>query len=88
MRRLRIAIDIDDVLAENAIGFVAFSNERWGTRLSVDDYSEHWSEMWRVDSEEAERRAHAFHDSGIIKGYAHVGGRRRCLGTCRKCIIL
>ena len=53
MRRLRIAIDIDDVLAENAIGFVAFSNERWGTRLSVDDYSEHWSEMWRVDSEEA-----------------------------------
>lgn len=30
MRRLRIAIDIDDVLAENAIGFVAFSNERGG----------------------------------------------------------
>ena len=87
MRRLRIAIDIDDVLAENAIGFVAFSNERWGTRLSVDDYSEHWSEMWRVDSEEAERRARIFHDSGIIKGYAHVGGRRRYLGTCRRCII-
>ncbi len=79
MRRLRIAIDIDDVLAENAIGFVAFSNERWGTRLSVDDYSEHWSEMWRVDSEEAERRAHVFHDSGIIKGYAHVGGAEEVL---------
>lgn len=79
MRRLRIAIDIDDVLAENAIGFVAFSNERWGTRLSIDDYSEHWSEMWRVDSEEAERRAHVFHDSGIIKGYAHVGGAEEVL---------
>jgi len=79
VRRLRIAIDIDDVLAENAIGFVAFSNERWGTRLSVDDYSEHWSEMWRVDSEEAERRAHVFHDSGIIKGYAHVGGAEEVL---------
>ena len=39
VRRLRIAIDIDDVLAENAIGFVAFSNERWVTLLRVDDYS-------------------------------------------------
>lgn len=79
VRRLRIAIDIDDVLAENAIGFVAFSNERWGTRLRVDDYSEHWSEMWHVDSEEAERRAHVFHDSGAIKGYAHIGGAEEVL---------
>ena len=79
VRRLRIAIDIDDVLAENAIGFVAFSNERWGTRLSVDDYSEHWSEMWHVDSEEAERRAYVFHDSGVIKGYAHIGGAEEVL---------
>lgn len=79
VRRLRIAIDIDDVLTENAIGFVAFSNERWGTRLRVDDYSEHWSEMWHVDSEEAERRAHVFHDSGAIKGYAHIGGAEEVL---------
>ena len=79
MRRLRIAIDIDDVLAENAIGFVAFSNERWGTRLRVDDYSEHWSEMWHVDSEEAERRAHVFHDSSAIRGYAHIGGAEEVL---------
>lgn len=79
MRRLRIAVDIDDVLAENAIGFVTFSNERWGTRLSVDDYNEHWSEMWRIDSEEAERRAHIFHDSGVIRGYAHIGGAEEVL---------
>ena len=79
VRRLRIAIDIDDVLAENAIGFVAFSNERWGTRLRVDDYSEHWSEMWHVDSEEAERRAHVFHDSSAIRGYAHIGGAEEVL---------
>lgn len=79
MRRLRIAVDIDDVLAENAIGFVTFSNERWGTRLSVDDYNEHWSEMWRIDSEEVERRAHIFHDSGVIRGYAHIGGAEEVL---------
>jgi len=28
MRRLRIAVDVDDVLAENAAGIVAFSNQR------------------------------------------------------------
>ena len=30
MRRLRIAVDVDDVLAENAAGIVAFSNSAGG----------------------------------------------------------
>jgi 5'(3')-deoxyribonucleotidase len=51
-----IAIDIDDVLAANAEGFVAFSNKRWGTHLTPDDYSEHWAQMWRVDLDEVESR--------------------------------
>lgn len=74
MRRLKVAIDIDDVLAENAAGFVAFSNERWGTRLSVDDYEEHWAEMWQVDNHEVERRASEFHDSSSMREYGHIGG--------------
>ena len=45
MRRLRIAVDVDDVLAENAAGVVAFSNQRWGRNLTVDDYDEHWAKM-------------------------------------------
>ena len=80
MRALRIAIDVDDVLAENAAGFVAFSNERWGTHLEVDDYNEHWSKMWSIDSEETEQRAQAFHDSGVIAGYGHIGGAYEVLG--------
>jgi Holliday junction DNA helicase RuvA len=32
-----IAIDIDDVLAENARGFVEWSNKRFGTSLTTDD---------------------------------------------------
>lgn len=47
-----IAIDIDDVLAANAEGFIEFSNKRWGTRLKPEDFSEHWAEMWGVDHEE------------------------------------
>ncbi len=54
--RKTIAIDIDDVLAANAEGFVKFSNERWGTNLKPDDYSEHWAQMWQTDYEEEKKR--------------------------------
>src|SRR3989338_11006305 len=53
-----IAVDIDDVLAANAEGFVEFSNQRWGTHLKPDEYTEHWAEMWGVDFEEVEKRRH------------------------------
>ena len=51
-----IAVDIDDVLAANAEGFVEFSNQRWGTHLKPDDYTEHWAQMWGVDFEEVKKR--------------------------------
>lgn len=51
-----IAVDIDDVLAANAAGFAEYSNKKWGTRLTPDDYSEHWAEIWNVDYEEELRR--------------------------------
>lgn len=51
-----IAVDIDDVLAANAEGFVAFSNKKWGTSLVVDDYDEHWAEMWGITYEEENQR--------------------------------
>ena len=63
MRKLRIAVDIDDVLAENAAGFVKYSNEKWGTNLTVDDYDERWGAIWKVDSLEVERRAQEYHNS-------------------------
>lgn len=56
MKRKTIAIDIDDVLAANAEGFAEFSNKRWGTHLKPDDYTEHWAEIWGVDSKEVEKR--------------------------------
>jgi 5'(3')-deoxyribonucleotidase len=62
-----IAIDVDEVLASNAPEFVDFSNKRWGTNLNIDDYHEHWGELWRIqDDQEIERRAVAYHHSGSI----------------------
>ncbi len=52
-----IAIDIDDVLADYAAGFVKFSNARWGLNLTIADYDEHWGNVWGVDVDEVRRRA-------------------------------
>ncbi len=67
-----IAVDIDDVLSVNVPAFINFSNERWGTRLTIDDYSEHWGDMWKVDHDEWGRRAKEFHDSGILSKLNYV----------------
>jgi 5'(3')-deoxyribonucleotidase len=56
MNKPIIAVDIDEVLCLFAEGFVAFSNERWGTHLRVEDYHEHWGEVWNVDIEEVNKR--------------------------------
>lgn len=79
MRRLRIAIDVDDTLAANAEAVVAFSNQRWGTRLTVEDYTEHWAQMWRIDLEELERRAQEFYDSREMVSYGHIGDSQEVL---------
>jgi 5'(3')-deoxyribonucleotidase len=64
-----IAVDVDEVLSASAQGFVAFSNERWGTNLTVDDYHEHWAQMWGVSEEEADTRQEILNNEGIIQSY-------------------
>jgi 5'(3')-deoxyribonucleotidase len=64
-----IAIDIDDVLAANAAGFVEWSNSKFGTHLTPNDYQEHWAEMWKIERAEAEKRAHEFHESDHVSTY-------------------
>lgn len=81
MRRLSIAIDCDDVLADNAAGFVAFSNKTWGTNLRAEDYDEHWAKVWGVDHNETEKRATHIHDSGVFRSYSPVD---QALPTLRK----
>lgn len=69
-----IAVDIDDVIAANAVGFVKFSNNKYGTRLTIDDYQEHWGEIWKTEHEETERRAIDYHESGHIATYDIIDG--------------
>lgn len=71
MKRKIIAVDLDDVLAANAEAFVAYSNERWGTRLQVDDFTEHWGELWQIDHDEVVKRSEDYHTSGTVMTYRH-----------------
>lgn len=71
MRRT-IAVDVDEVLSASAEGFVKFSNERWGTNLTIDDYHEHWAKMWSVSEQEADNRMLVLNKEGIIKSYNPV----------------
>lgn len=66
-----IAIDVDDVLAANAAGLVAYSNKKWGTNLTVNDYQEHWGEMWQVDHAESEQRALQIFEEAVMSGYEY-----------------
>ncbi|MBI3494589.1 hypothetical protein HY004_01225 [Candidatus Saccharibacteria bacterium] len=67
-----IAVDIDDVLATNAEGFVEFSNKRWGTNLVPSDYHDHWAELWGVENHEAVARADVLVKDGVFRSYNHL----------------
>ncbi len=60
MKKKTIAVDVDDVIASHAEALIEFSNQRWGTNLTINDYDEHWAKMWRVDQLELEKRAQEF----------------------------
>ncbi len=49
-----IAVDVDDVLASSALAFVEFSNQRWGTNLTIDEYHDDWAMLWKLDKEHEE----------------------------------
>lgn len=61
-----IAVDIDDVLKESSQAIVEYSNEKWGTNLTIEDYTENWGEAWGVDADEYARRAREIHSSKVL----------------------
>lgn len=63
----RIAVDMDDVLLEHAQAFVNYSNTFYGTKITVNDYSEDWSELWKVDYIELNARVAQYSYSEIPK---------------------
>lgn len=79
-----IAVDIDDVLAMNAQAFVDFSNKRWGTNLTVKDYSDHWHDLWQADDQETQRRIKEYVASGTFRKYLTVQDAREILNSLKK----
>lgn len=66
-----IAVDVDDVLAASVSGWVAYSNAKWGTNLTPEDYHEDWITLWGVDHETGVERARVVHESGLIGQFEH-----------------
>jgi 5'(3')-deoxyribonucleotidase len=81
MKRPILAIDIDDVLSVTAESFIAFSNERWGTNLTLDNYTEHWAEMWQVEygTQEFADRVVIVNESKIFGQYARKSSAEQVL---------
>lgn len=79
MKKPIVAVDVDDVLADNAAGFIAFSNKRWGMSLTLEDYEEDWAAVWGTDPEETDRRALEFLKSGSLAQYEHYPEARATL---------
>lgn len=69
MKKPIIAVDIDDVLADSARAFVAFSNQMWGLNLTEDDFDEDYGKVWGTDRSETERRALQFHDPKVFDAF-------------------
>lgn len=86
-----IAVDIDDVIAAHAPAFIKWTNEKYGTNLTVDDYHDHWGEVWQVDYEEREKRALEYHQTDYIGTYGVVDGASEALANLKdrfKLVIL
>jgi 5'(3')-deoxyribonucleotidase len=84
MTKQTIAVDIDDVLAANAKAFIDYTNQKWATNLTVDDYDEHWAEVWKTDLEETRRRADEMHDLGIFGKHEHFSDAKPVLEALAK----
>lgn len=66
MKRLVIAVDIDDVLVDHYEAVLAFHNARYGTTHTLEDYvTDHWSRVWGTDQAETNRRAEEFAALGV-----------------------
>lgn len=68
-----IAVDLDDVLAQHAVAFIQFSNERYGTNLEPHEYDDEWENLWgKTEWDEIMRRADGFHTHERTLSYGKI----------------
>lgn len=69
-----MALDIDDVVVRHVEGFIRWSNDTWGTELTVEEYSEAWHELWNIAPEEVEERKKLFFTDEIVGEFETIEG--------------
>ena len=80
MKRLTIAVDVDDVLLPNFQALVGWHNRTYGTSLVLADNGSEDLTRWGADSpEEAIRRVQVFFDSDEFKAIRPFEDARRAL---------
>lgn len=68
-KRQIIAVDVDDVLAHHAEVLIEWGNKRYGTSYTIEDYTDHWSEIWSLTHDETEEMAALFHQGGYHREF-------------------
>ncbi len=79
-----IVVDIDDVLAAGAQAFIDYSNQKYGTHLTIEDYQDSWDKTWGVNLEETHRRAIEYHQLKIHAQYPAISGALEVLKQLKK----
>lgn len=72
---MRIAIDVDEVLADQLSSIIAFHNAKYGTALRREDFATYkfW-EVWGGTREEAIQKTRAFHQGPRAAHIAPIAG--------------
>lgn len=85
MKKLTIAIDVDDVLAMHYEALVDFYNSTYDADLRLEDYTtDHWSNVWGLDEAETRKRAEAFADSGLHLDFLLKRGAQEAVKKLRE----
>lgn len=74
-KRAIIAVDIDEVLAQHNRALAEWHNREHDTNHTADSYfTDYWRNVWNVSTEEAKKRAAAFHASRAHAQFSVVPG--------------
>jgi len=72
-KRLTLAIDIDEVLAQHNAGLAKYHNAHFDTTHTAQDYfSDQWSQVWNISSEEVEARIKGFFTPEVFAAFEPV----------------
>lgn len=67
-----IAVDIDDVLALSVNKFIEWSNNKFGTNIVFDQYTEDWSLLWGISQAQTTERVKQMYKDGLPAQYSRI----------------